>query len=291
MITIESLGFAYKHKKVFDDLSLDLKAGHIYGLLGKNGTGKSTLLRTMMGLLYPDSGRIDAFGHQPAKRKPAFLSEVFLVAEEFYLPAVSIKSFAKHSAPFYPLFSYEQFSKYLKDFEIPEANRLDEMSYGQKKKVLISFALACNTRLLLMDEPTNGLDILSKSQFRKVMAGVLTEDKCIVISTHQVRDLEALIDYVTIMDQGRIQFHEHMDQIAEVLEFGFSFSGADLKDVIYSETALTGRAYVKKRPLDKAGMGEGKVDLELLYKAVSLYGAEMRTAFEQRLEQPVETVR
>ena len=281
MIKIESLGFAYKNKKVFDDLSLELKAGHIYGLLGKNGAGKSTLLRTIMGLLYPDSGRIDVFGHQPEKRKPAFLSEVFLVAEEFYLPSVFIKSFVKSNAPFYPNFSQEQFWHYLSEFEIPKDNRLDEMSYGQKKKLLISFALACNTRLLLMDEPTNGLDILSKSQFRKVMAGVITEDKCIVISTHQVRDLEALIDFVTITYDGKIQFHQHVDRIGEMLTFGFSMDSLADEDIIYSESQLMGQAYVKRRSEKDMGSRAGKIDLELLYKAVSLHPNQIDLAFNR----------
>lgn len=277
MIKIDSLGFAYKNRAVFEALSLEFKPGHIYGLLGKNGTGKSTLLRTMMGLLFPDKGVIDVFGYNPSKRRPAFLQDVFMVAEEFYFPAVSVKMYVKCNAPFYPAFNEDQFSQYLKEFEIPKGNNLDQMSYGQKKKVLIAFALACNTRLLLMDEPTNGLDIMSKSQFRKVMAGVATEDKCIIISTHQVRDLETLIDFITILDNGSIQFHHHIEEIQRVLQFGFSFEKTLSSDIIYSEGALTGQAYIRK--VLNGQDNTGKIDLEMLYKAVNLKGVAINAAF------------
>lgn len=277
MIKIESLGFAYKRRAVFDHLNLELRPGHIYGLLGKNGTGKSTLLRSLMGLLFPDKGSIEAFGHNPSKRHPAYLQEAFMVAEEFYLPSVSVSRFMKSNAPFYPAFDEGQFSAYLKEFEVPVSHQLDQMSYGQRKKVLISFALACNTRLLLMDEPTNGLDILSKSQFRKVMASVVTEDKYIIISTHQVRDLESLIDYITILDNGEIRFHHDMEKIQDVLQFGFSFENTLPQGVLYSESALTGFAYIKKANAGEAN--SGKVDLEMLYKAVNINGPAIDQAF------------
>lgn len=280
MIKIESLGFAYKRRTVFEQLSLELKPGHIYGLLGKNGAGKSTLLRSLIGLLFPDSGRIDVFGHTPGKRRPGFLQEVFLVAEEFYLPPVSVNRYMKSNAPFYPGFDQSQFGKYLKEFEIPLDQSLDQMSYGQKKKVLISFALACNTRLLLMDEPTNGLDIISKSQFRKVMAGVVTENKCIIISTHQVRDLESLIDYITILDNGQIRFHHDMEEIQKVLHFGFSTEKTLPPEVLYSEAALTGLAYIKKASPHE--INAAKVDLEMLYKAVNLQGPQIDQIFVNR---------
>ena len=279
MIKIESLGFAYKKHPVFENLCLELRPGHIYGLLGKNGSGKSTLLRSLMGLLFPDKGKITAFGHRPSGRTPAYLQQVFMVAEEFYLPPVSVTKYVKSNAPFYPEFNDAQFRTYLQEFEVPTGNRLDQMSYGQKKKVLIAFALACNTRLLLMDEPTNGLDIISKSQFRKVMAGALTEDKCIVISTHQVRDLESLIDFITILDNGQIHFHYHMEQIQQVLQFGFSFDKAVPAEVLYSEGALTGLAYIKKAGKDE--VNTGKIDLEMRYKAVNLNGPAIDHAFAE----------
>ncbi len=173
MIKIQNLHFAYRKKAVFNGLNLSLERGHIYGLLGKNGTGKSTLLANIAGLLFPDKGTIEVLGYDPGKRQPWFLREVFMVPEEFYLPDIPLEQLLTYHAAFYPRFNKTQFQKYCTDFEIPLNSTLQHMSYGQKKKVLISFGLATNAALLLMDEPTNGLDIMSKSQFRKVMAGAL----------------------------------------------------------------------------------------------------------------------
>ena len=276
MIDIQDLHFAYGKKKVFDGLSLSLQAGHIYGLLGKNGTGKSTLLRNIAGLLFPGQGQLAVFGYKPSRRQPVFLQQIFMVPEEFFLPNVSIEKFILCNAPFYPAFNKGQFDTYLKEFDIPSSNTLQNMSYGQKKKVLISFALACNTRLLLMDEPTNGLDIMSKSQFRKIMAGVLDENKCIIISTHQVKDLESLIDRITIIDDGKILFDQTTEQITSKLNFKMSFDSNEVKQALYSEESLSGNAIITNNIDGK----EGKLDLEMLYKAVVLRGETIQAVFK-----------
>src|SRR5918993_3353892 len=180
MIDIKNLHFSYKNSKVFDNLNLQFQPGHIYGLLGKNGTGKSPLLKNIAGLLFPRQGTVTANGFIPGQRHPQFLRDVFMVPEEYYLPNISLASFIKNEAPFYPNFSKDQFNAYLQSFDVPLTSTLQNMSYGQKKKVLISFALATNTKILLMDEPTNGLDIISKSQFRKMLAESLDEERCII---------------------------------------------------------------------------------------------------------------
>jgi ABC-2 type transport system ATP-binding protein len=264
MIQIQNLHFAYKKKKVFDGLSLTFSPGHIYGLLGKNGTGKSTLLRNICGLLFPDQGSVQVLNQEPGKRKPSFLQQVFLIPEEFDLPNVSINSFVKTNSNFYPLFNLEQFNSYLKEFDIPLENTLLNMSYGQKKKVLIAFGLSCNTKVLLMDEPTNGLDIISKSQFRKVIAGCVDENKCIIISTHQVKDLESLIDRITVIDEGNILFDESIENISKKLSFKVSFDPQEVKEALYAETGLKGNVIVAANTEGT----ESKLDIELLYKTI-----------------------
>lgn len=275
MIEIKDLHFAYKKKKVYDGISLSFRAGYVYGLLGKNGTGKSTLLRNICGLLFPGEGSINVSGFDPSGRKPAFLQEVFIVSEEFYLPDVSIQKYVRCNAPFYPKFSRPQFENYLKEFEVPAGNTLQEMSYGQKKKVLIAFALACNTSLLLMDEPSNGLDILSKTQFRKVLAGAVDENKCIIISTHQVKDLEALIDFVTIVDDGNILFNESIEEVQSRLAFKFSQDKNCIRYILYEERTLSGSALV----IPNDDHESTKVDLELLYKTVVTNPSAVRQLF------------
>lgn len=276
MINIQNLHFSYKKKKVFDNLSLQLTPGHIYGLLGKNGTGKSTLLKNVAGLLFPRKGEVTVNGFVPGKRQPEFLKDVFMVPEEFYLPNIPLEAFVKIEAPFYPNFSNSQLQTYLRDFDVPQDSTLQNMSYGQKKKVLISFALATNAKVLLMDEPTNGLDIISKSQFRKVLASALDEERCIIISTHQVKDLENLIDRVTIIDEGKILFDQKVEDIMEKLSFRISSDEREAKDALYSESSLKGNVIVT--PNYEAE--EGKLDMELLYKAIVTNGEKIKTLFQ-----------
>ena len=264
MIQLQNLSFAYKKKPVFQELNLQFEPGHVYGLLGKNGTGKSSLLRNIAGLLHPQKGKITVNGYAPPDRHPGFLQDVFLVPEEFYLPDISVHNFIHHNAPFYPRFDSAKFTNYLAVFEIPADSTLQNMSYGQKKKVLISFALATGARVLLMDEPTNGLDILSKSQFRKILAEALDENRCIIVSTHQVKDLENLIDRITVIDDGRILFDQNIEDITRKLSFRFAYDKADLAAAFYSESLLRGHVVVAPNSGDE----DSKLDLELLYKAI-----------------------
>ena len=275
MVTIRDLHFSYRRRAVFTGLNLELRPGYIYGLLGRNGTGKSTLLRNIAGCLFPQKGHIDVLGFEPGKRKPAFLEKIFLVPEEFYLPPVHLGRWVLTTAPFYSAFKLEQFGRYLREFDIPVETRLDEMSYGQRKKSLIAFALATNAPLILMDEPTNGLDILSKSQFRKVIAGALDEEKCILISTHQVKDLENLIDRVTIIEEGKILFDQTMDAIANRLLFKLSFDPAEAAHALYSESSLKGDAVILPNPERE----DSRPDLEMLYKAIMLQGEKINDLF------------
>jgi len=280
MINIQDLSFSYKRKPVFKGLDLNLQAGHIYGLLGRNGTGKSTLLRNIAGFLFPQSGRIEALGFEPRRRQPAFLQQVFLLPEEFYLPPISIARWVEHAARFYSLFNMDQFYKYAAGFDIPMQGGMQEMSYGQQKKLLISFALAVNSPVLLMDEPTNGLDILSKSQFRKIIAGAVDEKKCILISTHQVKDLENLIDRILVIEEGRILFDQGMDSIARRLSFTLSFDPEETVRAFYSETSLKGNALV----LPNTEGEDSRPDLEMLYKAIILSGEKINRHFQEPLE-------
>ncbi|HRN58371.1 MAG TPA: ABC transporter ATP-binding protein [Agriterribacter sp.] len=275
MVSVQNLHFGYSKKKVFTGLSLQLQPGFIYGLLGKNGTGKSTLLRNIAGTLFPDTGSITVGNHVPGKRKPSFLQDVFMVAEEFFLPDITPARLAKYNAPFYPKFNYDQYNRYLIEFEIPIDNTIQSMSYGQKKKTLISFGLACNTALLLMDEPTNGLDIMSKSQFRKVIASALDENKSIIISTHQVKDLENLIDRITIIDEGKILFDQTIEQITHNLNFKISFDPEEIQQSLYNEPSLKGNAVITRNAMHE----ESRLDLEMLYKAIIVNRDKIHSAF------------
>ena len=209
MISIQNVKFGYRsQQEVLDNFSLDFAKNGIYGLLGKNGTGKSTLLYLMMGLLRPQKGSVTIDGISSSLRKPEVLQEMFLVPEEYDLPRISLKKYVKSIKPFYPHFSDELLEKSLANFEMTSDIDLGSLSMGQKKKVYMCIALATNTRYLLMDEPTNGLDILSKSQFRKAVIEGMNDEKTIIVSTHQVHDVERLLDHVCIIERNKVLLNE-----------------------------------------------------------------------------------
>ena len=214
MIDIKQISFAYSRKKkaVFDDFSLSLDKGRIYGLLGVNGAGKSTLLYLMSGLLTPKTGSVELKGINVRRRLPVTQQEIFLIPEEFELPEISLKNYIKMYSVFYPRFSQEDMDKYMHLFEMEQDMNLKHLSMGQKKKVYMSFALATNTSVLLMDEPTNGLDIPSKSLFRKFIALGMTEEKMILISTHQVRDIGTMLDHIVIINDNKVLLNRAINE-------------------------------------------------------------------------------
>ncbi|SNU04222.1 ABC-2 type transport system ATP-binding protein [Prevotellaceae bacterium MN60] len=267
MIQVKNISFKYAGQKnlVFDDFSLELEQNNIYGLLGKNGTGKSTLLYLISGLLRAKKGTVSFDGVETKLRNPETLQEIFIVPEEFDLPAMSLDQYVKINEPFYPRFSREVLEECLKDFELSTNVKLNALSMGQKKKVFMSFALAAGTKLLLMDEPTNGLDIPSKSQFRKVIAQHMTEDRTLIISTHQVHDVESLLDHILILSPQKLLLDASVSEITD--KYTFEYRTPDqMEDVLYAEPSLQGNAVIAPR---KEGSAETQMNLELLFNAVT----------------------
>ena len=242
MIQVNNLSFHYQGVKrnVFSDFNMTLKENNIYGLLGKNGTGKSTLLYLISGLLRQQQGTILIDGISSCDRRPDVLRDIFIVTEEFFLPNVSLDVYVKMNRPFYPNFSQEVLDRCLQDFELPLSLNLNELSMGQKKKAYMSFALATGTKYLFMDEPTNGLDIPSKSQFRKVIANNMTDERMLIISTHQVHDIESLLDHIVILNQNNLLLDASVADICEDYSFEYR-TPADMDDtVLYAEPTLQG---------------------------------------------------
>jgi ABC-2 type transport system ATP-binding protein len=265
MIKIENLSFSYnKRQNLFDQLNLTLPSGNIYGLLGKNGAGKSTLLKMISGLLFPKQGEINVLNFQPKDRYPQFLREVFLITEEFNLPAMELESYVRLYSPFYPRFNHSLLNDYIYEFRLPREQKLSDMSYGQRKNFLLSFGLATDCRLLILDEPTNGLDIPSKSQFRKIIANSVHEERSFIISTHQVRDMENLIDPIIILDEGKIIFFQNYEQISKKLSIVKQKEAPDAQKAIYYESSLGGYTVVQ----ENAGTDETRMNLEILFNAV-----------------------
>jgi len=263
---------------LFENLSLSLESGSIYGLLGKNGAGKSTFLKTLIGLLFPKRGRITINGFEPKKRLPSFLETIYFIPEEVNVPSLTIKRYLNLFSVFYPQFDENLFYNCLALLDVKTEDKLTTLSFGQQKKFAIAFGLACNTKILLLDEPTNGMDIPSKTQFRKLISSFFTKDRMLLISTHQVRDLDNLIDQVIIVDNGRLLLNTSVAEITEKLCFKTLH---DLPDeagrVLYSEESLKGMSVVM-RNLEKE---DSKVNLEHLFNAVTAQPAMTKEIFNK----------
>ncbi len=278
MISLHQLTFHYrKDSPVLEKVDMNLRPGRIYGLLGRNGAGKSSLLYNICGLLFPQAGDCQVLGHTPSRRSPAFLQQVYLLPEIFQPPDVHVREYLHLYAPFYPAFDQQAFYRHMQALEIPETQSLQALSHGQQKKVLIAFALATRSKVLLMDEPTNGLDIPSKRQFRKVIAGCLEEDQCMIISTHQVKDLDSLIDEVLVLEDHHIILHEPVTRITEKLSFRQVMSLEETEAPLYSEGALKGYAVVAVNHRAE----HSRLDMEMFFNALMVEKEKILPLFNQ----------
>ena len=266
MLKINDLAFSYSGNscKVFNDFSLEFEKGAVYGLLGKNGTGKSTLLYLITGLLRPQQGSVQFKGEEVSHRLPSTLSDMYIVPEEFDLPSMTLKQYVRLHAPFYPNFSEEQLKSNLALFDLDESIRLGSLSMGQKKKVYMCFALAANTSLLVMDEPTNGLDIPSKSEFRKLIASNMTDEKTIIISTHQVRDIDSLLDHIVIIDQSNVLLNASNADICRRLLFTELPMSEPTDGALFVQPSVSGNSAILLNEYDE----ESRMNLELLFNGV-----------------------
>ena len=238
MITTHSLSFGYSSShQVLTNISLSLDNGHIHGLLGCNGIGKTTLLKLICGIMRPQRGEVRVCGVDPFERNAEMMRELMIIPEEFDLPNISLERYAAVTSPFYPRFDKGAMMGYCQEFHVNPAERLHSMSMGQRKKAYLAFALACNVKILLLDEPTNGLDIPSKSAFRRILAGYVTDDRMVVISTHQVADVEQLLDSIVILDEQGVALNATTSEICRKLKFGRATEG---DKVIYSERTIQG---------------------------------------------------
>ena len=262
MIAIKDLEFSYGKKSVFKNISLDFEKGHIYGLLGENGVGKTTLLKLISGLQKPSKGSCYVNEVASYDRRPDMLSQIFFISEDFAIPNSTPLKYVTALGAFYPRFNLEYFKELSKEFEIDPQQRYACMSFGQKKKALIATALSLRTDYLLLDEPTNGLDIPSKTIFRRVISQYCSDDNTIIISTHQVKDIENLIDPIIILDSAEVLLKASFKDITDKLYFDYSTTGNS--EAIYQEMIPGGFINILS---NNEGL-DSKVNIETLFNAV-----------------------
>jgi ABC-2 type transport system ATP-binding protein len=271
MIELNAVGFRYERagKPLFQDLNLQLGAGTICGLLGANGAGKSTLLRLLAGLSFPQQGSCRVLGFAPAERLPSFLADIFLLPEEIFVPSLTPVEYAQRYGGFYPRFDRSTLNQLLNDFALPADRKLSAYSHGQKKKFLLAFGIATNARLLIMDEPTNGLDIPGKAHFRRALINHFTPDRSFLISTHQVHDLQGLIDSVMVVAEGSLLLHAALDTLSARLQVELEERRPE--DALYVEETLEGYRVIRE---NTSGV-EADLDLELLFGLATTANARL----------------
>ena len=266
MIQLQNLHFRYHPKRpLFEGLQVQIDKPGIVGLLGSNGAGKTTLLHLLAGLRFPWAGSCTVLGSEPRRRQLSWQQQVLFVPETIEMPARSLQGWLAELAPFYPRFDQRLFEAIVKEFELEVSGKLSELSFGQQKKVMLAFALATQVKVLLLDEPSNGLDIFSKSQLRRIWTRHLPEDTLVVISTHQVRELGAQFDQVMMIDQGKLLFHQSM----EMLNTRFCIQRSTEEpgeDAVYYEPIPGGYLALY---IAEPGDPETEIDLELLIKAIA----------------------
>lgn len=262
MIQIEKLGFSYGQVPVLKNITMNLEPGKIYGLLGENGVGKTTLLTLLAGLKKPLQGSIDIDGSAPYSRTPQVLENQFYLADEMLPVPMKAAEYARITGEFWPNYKQDTFEEIMGLFENTSDKKMSEMSTGQLKKTYISLALALGCKYLFLDEPTNGLDIPSKAQFRSALMKYTGEDSTIVISTHQVRDLENIIDPIIILDRQDVLLNASLEDISRKLYFDY---GTQLHpESLYSEQLPGG--FIQVYP--NAEGADSKVNIEALFNAV-----------------------
>ena len=278
MLTIKNCSFSYSRKgePTINDFSLQLKEGGVYGLLGSNGAGKSTLLQLITGLLTPSSGEITFDGVSTRLRRPSTLENMFIVPEEIGLPALKLDKFAELNGVFYPNFSKKDMYRHLDTFGLDRNVRLDKLSMGQKKKVALAFAMACNTKLLLMDEPTNGLDIPAKSAFRKFIIESMSDDRIFVISTHQVRDVSQILDHILIMDNRKVLLDRTVAEIQSRMKFMDTVNPELIEKAMYAVKGLGGASVILPNNDDD----DSELNLELLFDFAISNPEKLNSIFE-----------
>ncbi|MBD5387709.1 ABC transporter ATP-binding protein [bacterium] len=264
MLKVDNCTFSYSHRKepVLKDFSLEISEGGVYGLLGSNGAGKSTLLYLISGLLTPSVGEVTLSGINTRLRRPETVSEIFIVPEEFDFPSMSLKKFIELNSPFYPKFSYEEMMDHLDLFDLTPDLNVNKLSMGQKKKVALSFAMATNTKILILDEPTNGLDIPGKTAFRRFISRGVSDERIFIISTHQVRDVAQLLDHVIMVDNSKVLFNKSVMEIQQHLKFIETLDRRLIDSALYASNSLGGSALI----LPNLDGNDTEINLELLFE-------------------------
>lgn len=249
MLKIEKVSYRYgKGAEAVKDASAKIESG-LYLLLGENGAGKTTLLHLMCGLRIPTSGKCTIDGIDTSLRRPSTLEKTFLLPDDFECPFRTINQMARRHGCFYPSFNFEMLRANLEDFSLTGDERIRSLSLGMKRKSLIAYALALGVDYLMLDEPTNGMDIDSKKTVKRMLSRCIGDERAAIVSTHNVHDLGPMFDHVIVMHRGMLRLAMPVWRITEKIAFVSSPEPVDgaifqepeagrFKAIIPNETAI-----------------------------------------------------
>ncbi len=229
MVEAKMVGKRYMRKQAVKDVNLVLEDGKIYALLGPNGSGKTTFMKMIAGLVKPTAGLLYYNGEGigvESKKRVAYMS-----TEPFFYSYMTVKDVGKYFADFFEDFSMERYEKLITRMDLKMTDKAKELSSGLAAKLKIAATLARNAQLYLLDEPLNGIDIIAREAIIQTIVESATEEKTIVISSHLVDELEQIVDSVVFMKQGSVILSGNAEEIR--MERGKSI--VDLYKEVYAE--------------------------------------------------------
>jgi len=280
MVALKDVEFSYKRGvHVLQGISAEFEGGHVYGLLGLNGAGKTTLMKIIASAFFPKAGSCRTLGSDVAKRDRRMLEDMYILGQDPQLTGRggAAETVTQQIAPFYPRFDTGFLEEGLRQFGVPAKARINKLSHGERRIVEVCAALSANTRLLLLDEPTNGLDIPSRDVFRRVVASWCSDERCMVVSTHQVKDIESLVDRIAVLHDHRIVLCEDLFRISERVAVSLESTEPDGDSLIHKEKSPGGWVAVREKP-NQSG---DSIDLEILFKATIAASGRLVRAIEE----------
>ena len=215
VITVRDLTCRFKNKVALDSVSLEARAGRVFGLVGENGAGKTTLMKHLLGSLTPQSGEVRVLGSEPTRDPVSVLAKIGYVSEDRDLPRwMRINELLRYTAAFFPDWDQTYAEAMLEQFNLDPTARVRNISRGELAKAGLLLALAHRPPLLLLDEPSSGLDAVSRREILAVVVrSVAEEGRTVVFSSHLLDEVERVADDVAMIHHGKVVLNDSMDAI------------------------------------------------------------------------------
>lgn len=223
IIELNKVSLRYgKESPVLEELSLRMDGGGIVGLCAPNGVGKTSLLKMLMGLRYPTTGSLKVMGYDPTQRPTALLEQAYFLPADPNLPAWTPRKIGKVLGSFYPNFDPEIYQECIDDFQVDPDRVLSKLSFGQQRRVQLAFALGVRTPLLLLDEPTIGLDVNGKDQFRRSLIKATEAGQTVILATHLLNEVGPVLDQLLVLHQRQVWAHVNLEEANKIYSYHHS---------------------------------------------------------------------